>query len=243
MSHLFVDQALFSSRARWLLAGAALTLAACADKPPVPDWKINAHGSVQRATDAYLSGKTRVSDQEWRVARSEVSRTGSAEQLARVELNRCAAQVAAAQVEECSGFERLRADAQPAELAYADYLAGKPLSSTQIAVLPEAQRKAAGDVNAVSAIADPLSQLVAAGAALKAGRATPDTLVKASDTASAQGWSHALLGWLNLRAERAKAIGDAELAAALQRRIALVQQQGQPEKSAQENEKASAKRP
>lgn len=233
-----IPQSNLLPRARWLLAGVALTLAACADKPPVPDWKINSHGSVQRATDAYLSGKTRIADQEWRAARSEVSRTGSAQQLARVELSRCAAQVASAQFEECSGFERLRADAQAGELAYAEYLSGRPLSAAQIALLPEAQRKAAGDVNAIATIADPLSQLVAAGVALRAGRATPETLVKASDTASAQGWSHALVGWLGLRAERAKAIGDAELAAALQRRIALVQQQGQPE-----NEKTSEKRP
>ncbi|MBF5004595.1 hypothetical protein [Diaphorobacter caeni] len=233
------------NRVRWLPAVAVLTLAACADKPPVPDWKINSHGSVQRATDAQLSGKTRVADQEWRTARAEVSRTGSAEQLARVELSRCAAQVASAQWEECSGFERLRADAQPAELAYADYLAGKPLSAAQIALLPETQRKAAADVNAVGAMPDPLSRLVAAGVAFKAGRATPDTLVTASETASAQGWSHALLGWLSLRTERAKAIGDAELAAGLLRRMALVQQQGQPEPSKNENknEKASAKRP
>ena len=189
----------------------------------------------------------RVADQEWRTARSEVSRTGSLEQLARVELSRCAAQVAGAQLEVCSGFERLRADAQPAELAYAEYLAGRSLSAMQVALLPEAQRKAAADVNAIGSMADPLSQLVAAGVALKAGRATPDTLVTASDTASAQGWSHALLGWLNLRAERARAIGDTELVSVLERRMALVQQQGQPEPSRNgneiRNEKASEKRP
>ncbi|QNP48471.1 hypothetical protein [Diaphorobacter aerolatus] len=236
---------------RWTLwTGAALALAACADKPPTPDWKVNAHGSVQRASDAYLSGKSRVADQEWRTARSEVSRTGSVEQLALVELNRCAAQVASAQLQECSAFESLRADASVAEQAYADYLAGRPLAAAQIALLPEAQRKAASDVGAIKAIADPLSQLVAAGAALKAGRATPETLVTATETASAQGWSHALLGWLSLRAERARALGDVDLATALQRRMALIESQGQPAAASangaradEKSEKASVRRP
>ena len=218
---------------RWLIvAAAALTITACADKPQVPDWKINAHGSVQRATEAYLSGKVRVSEQEWRTARAEVSRTGSPEQLALVELNRCAVQVASAQVEACSAFDALRADARAAEQAYADYLAGKPLAASQMALLPEPQRKAASDVNAIAAIGDPVSRLVAAGAAFKAGRATPETLVQASETASTQGWSHALIGWLSLRAERAASMGDKELEAALRRRIALVQSQGQPEPAA-----------
>ncbi len=219
------------------LIGAALLMTACANKPPTPDWQVSAHGSLQRASDAYLSGKSRVADQEWRSARAEVARTGSAAQLARVELNRCAGMVASAQIEECSAFDALRADAEPAEIAYADFLAGKSLTAAQIALLPEAQRKAASDAAAIASIADPLSQLVAAGAALKAGRATPETLVQASDTASAQGWSHALLGWLSLRAERAKSLGDGALEAALRRRMALIERKGQPESAAPEKQK------
>lgn len=208
--------------------GVALLLGACGDRPRVPDWKVNSVGSVQRATQAYLSGKSRAADQEWNAARGEVSRTGDPQWLAMVELQRCAAQVASAQVGDCPAFEALRADAQPAAQAYADYLAGRTLSAQQIALLPEQQRKAATDAGAIAAIADPLSLLVASGAALSGGRATPETLLKASEVASAQGWSRALLGWLGLRAQRARAIGDLELQAAIERRIALVQAQGRP---------------
>ena len=213
---------------RAALIGAVVLLAACGSKPPTPDWKINSLGAVQRATEAYLSGQQRVSDLEWRNARSEVSRTGSPEQLARVELLYCAAQIASANVQECAGFESLRADALAPEQSYADFLAGKSLTAAQIALLPEAQRKSVSDPNAIAAIEDPLSRLVAAGAALRAGRATPETLVTATDTASAQGWSRALLGWLNLRAQRAQSLGDQNLEAALRRRIELVEHQGQP---------------
>lgn len=227
---------------RWALLGAlALTLAACGNKPPVPDWKVNSVGSVERATDAQLSGKTRVAEQEWSKARSEVARTGSPEKLARVELMRCAAQVAAANLQPCTAFDTLRKDAAADEVAYAAYLAGQPLSADQIARLPEPQEKAVRDVKAIEGIADPLSRLVAAGAALSAGRATPDTLVTATDTASEQGWSQALMGWLALRAERARAIGDLTLEAALRRRMDLIERQGKPEAApaALDNKKAS----
>lgn len=79
---------------------------------------------------------------------------------------------------------------------------------------------------AVAQVADPLSRLVAAGAALRAGRATPETLVLATQTASAQGWRRPLLAWLLLREQRARATGDAALADALARRIRLVQSSG-----------------
>ena len=209
-----------------------LTLAGCSSKPPQPDWQINAHDSAERATRAWLAGDSRVAQQEWKRARAEVARTGSPVLLARLELMRCAAQVASLDSGECPAFEALRADAQKPERSYADYLAGR-MAQVDAAVLPPAQRAALASPGAIAAIEDPLARLVAAGAALQAGRATPETLVIATDTASAQGWSRPLLAWLLLRVERARAVGDEELAQALQRRAALVQGRGQPAGAAQ----------
>ncbi|MGB3880308.1 MAG: hypothetical protein WA955_06970, partial [Diaphorobacter nitroreducens] len=110
---------------RGLAPALAVVLSACAGKAPVPDWQMNAYGAAERATEAYLSGNTRVADQEWTRARAEVARTGRPELLARVELMRCAAQVASLQLQACTAFEPLRADAAPPEQAYADYLAGR----------------------------------------------------------------------------------------------------------------------
>ncbi len=76
-----------------LLAAAAL--GGCASGKKAPDWAINEQGAAERATDAYLSGNSRVADAEWRRARDEVSRTARPDLLARLELARCAAQVAA----------------------------------------------------------------------------------------------------------------------------------------------------
>ena len=93
-------------------------------------------------------------------------------------------------------------------------------------MLPEAQRKvaASGDAAALAGIQDPLSRLVAAGVLFQTGRASPAVLTAATDTASAQGWRRPLMAWLVLQLRRAEAAGDAVAAAALQRRIAIVEQ-------------------
>ena len=208
-----------------ILPWLALLLAACGNAPPVPSWQLDARGGTDRALQAYLSGDARVADVEWARVRADVARTGQPALAARVELLRCAAQVASLQEQPCTGFDALRQDAGAEAAAYADYLAGH-LDAARVPLLPQAQRAPALDVAAVAQVADPLSRLVAAGAALRAGRATPETLVLATQTASAQGWRRPLLAWLLLREQRARATGDAALADALARRIRLVQSSG-----------------
>ena len=207
-----------------LIASTAM-LAACSSKPPVPDWQMNAHAATQKAVESYLNGQTRVEKLEWDRARAELARTGRPDLLARLELMRCAAQVASLEIGPCERFEALRADAAEPERAYADYLAGRALPA-QWALLPEAQRKvaASGDAAALAGIQDPLSRLVAAGVLFQTGRASPAVLTAATDTASAQGWRRPLMAWLVLQLRRAEAAGDAVAAAALQRRIAIVEQ-------------------
>ena len=203
----------------------ALLLAACSSKPPVPDWQMNAQGSSQKALEAYLSGNARVEALEWDRARAEVARTGRPDLLARLELMRCAAQVASLVIGPCERFEPLRADAAPPELAYADYLAGR-LQPGQVALLPETQRKVAalGNVATLAGLEDPLSRLVAAGVLFQTGKASPAVIVEAAEAASAQGWSRPLMAWLTLQVQRADAAGDAQAAASLRRRLAMVEQ-------------------
>ncbi|MFN4119113.1 hypothetical protein [Acidovorax sp.] len=186
---------------------------------------MNAHALSQKAVEAYLSGNTRVEALEWDRARAEVARTGRPDLLARLELLRCAAQVASLDAQPCERFEALRVDAAPAERAYADYLAGR-VQPAQIPLLPEAQRKvaAAGDAATLAGTDDPLSRLVAAGVLFQAGRINPPVIAQAVETASAEGWRRPLLAWLTLQVQRAEASGDAGAAATLRRRIAVVEQ-------------------
>jgi hypothetical protein len=212
------------------LSGALLisVISACASGPKPPDWQIEARNAMERSVAAYLEGNSRVEAVELARARSELSRTGRADFLATAELLHCASRVASLVFEPCAGFEALRQDAFESQQAYADYLRGQ-VNSQGIPLLPEAQRAAAaGDVNALKGIADPLSQLVAAGVLLQTGKASPAVIEQAIDTASAQGWRRPLLAWLGLQLQRAEQGGDALQAARLRRRIELVQQGSAP---------------
>ncbi len=203
---------------------ALMALAACSSNPPAPDWPGEAKGSSERATEAWLSGNSRIEMAEFNRARAEVARTGQVALVARLELLRCATRVASLVLEPCVGFEALAQDAAPAELAYARYLAGDA-HAADAALLPEVHRALVGNTApdaALASIQDPLSQLVAAGVLFRSGRATPGVMTRAVDTASARGWRRPLLAWLKLQQQRAQTAGDAEAAARLQRRIDLV---------------------
>jgi len=213
-----------------LLALACTALAACSSAPPAPDWQMNAHGAAQKAVEAYLSGNTRVAGLEFARARQETARTGEPALLARVVLLECAARVASLEHGGCAAFDALRADAHPAEQAYARYLAGQ-LAPQDIALLPPAQQAVAGPRTGsaaplLAAMPDPLARLVAAGVLLQTGDADPQVIQLATATASAQGWRRPLLAWLQLQVQRAGQAGDTEAAARLRRRMDLVDQGG-----------------
>lgn len=203
---------------------ALMALAACSSQPPAPNWPAEAQGSSERATEAWLSGDSRIEAAEFNRARAEVARTGQVALVARLELLRCATRVASLVVQPCIGFDALAQDAAPAELAYARYLAGTA-QAADAALLPEVHRSLVGNAApeaALASIKDPLSQLVAAGVLFRSGRATPGVITLAVNTASARGWRRPLLAWLQVQQQRAIAAGDAAAASALQRRIDLV---------------------
>ena len=211
------------------LVAVGLLVTACASRPPPPDWQMNARQAIDAAVAAYLEGNARVEAAETARARSEIARTGRLDLLARAELMRCAARVASLVFDPCEGFEALRADAAPAERAYADYLAGRVLAP-DIALLPEPQRAVAdaqtsaeAATTALGAIEDPLSRLIAAGVLFEGRRATPQALQIAVDTASAQGWRRPLLAWLTVQLRRAEQAGASSEAEGLRRRIDIVQ--------------------
>lgn len=206
-----------------VLAITCLLLAGCGSKPRAPDWQMNAHDGLERYVKAYLGGKARVEASEFERARDELESTGQPGLVARAELTRCAVRVASLVMDPCDGFERLRADSPAAERAYADYLAGR-IPPSDVPLLPAQHRAVAagqGDAAAVQAIEDPLSRLVAAGVLFRTGRASPQVLAIAGDTASAQGWRRPLLAWLGVQAQRAEQAGATEEAQRLRRRMAL----------------------
>jgi hypothetical protein len=201
-------------------------LAACSSAPKPADWQLEAKGSMDRATAAYLEGNARIDAAELARARSQLSRTGRADLLGTAELLHCATRVASLVFEPCAGFEALRVDATPDQVAYDNYLRGKA-TPQDMALLPPAQRALAGSGGlggaGVPGDADPLSRLVAAGVLLQTGQVTPAVITQAIDTASSQGWRRPLLAWLGVQAQRAEQAGDAMEAARLKRRMAITQ--------------------
>lgn len=192
-----------------------LALTGCAVKNQPPAWQQDAQSALAGFTDAYLAGDTFAARTEFARARAASTGTGNAAAVAQIELVRCAAQTASLDVGDCAGFTALASDATPAQRAYAAYLAGR-WQGLDRALLPEQHRGIA-----LAAIADPLSRLVAAGAALRAGQLTPEGIATATETASTQGWRRPLLAWLGVSIQRAQALGDTQEVARLQRRVAL----------------------
>ena len=196
-------------------------LAACGNNPPVPDWQMNAQSSIERSTAAYMSGNARVEAAEYKRAREALASTGKVDLMIRAELIHCAARVASLVFEDCTGYDKLSQDASPADRAYAAYLSGRA-SAADIALLPPQHQQVAAGTGTTQAINDPLSKLVASGVLLRTGKATPQVLSDAVDTASAQGWRRPLLAWLGVQAMRAEKSGDAAEAQRIKRRIDLV---------------------
>jgi hypothetical protein len=206
-----------------------LLVAACGSNPPTPDWKINAQSALERGASAWLEGRSAIAEREFANARQAIASTGRLDLLARAELARCAALVAGLQFEPCAAFEAVRADAAPAERAYAAYLSGRA-SAADAALLPEHHRAAANaassdaaTLSSLQGMQDPLARQIAAGVLLQANRAGPGVIAAAIDNASAQGWRRPLLAWLKLQEQRAQAAGDTAALDALRRRIALVE--------------------
>ena len=198
----------------------AAGLAACGSKPVQPDWKSNASGSLKSFSELYLKGETGAADTEFKRARLEMASTGRPDLVAHAELYRCATRAASLEYDDCPLFQALAQDASPAERAYAAYLAGK-WQGLDASLLPEQHRAIVQGKGGLAAVADPLSQLVAAGVMMQAGRMTPADIKLATDTASAQGWRRPLLMWLGVAHKRASAAGDMQEAGRIQRRIDL----------------------
>ena len=211
------------------LAAMACLLVACSNNPPTPDWQLNAKSGLDHAVEAYLAGNTGMESQEFEAVRGAIARTGRPALMARAELVRCAGRVASLVIEDCAGYRLLAADAEPAERAYAAYLAGKA-GPADVPLLPEQHRAVAGprstsaaDLAALDRVADPLARLVAASVLLQNGRANPAVVARAVEAASAQGWRRPLLAWLQVQLRQTESSGEPEAADRIRRRIALVE--------------------
>jgi hypothetical protein len=203
----------------------ALLLSACASTPPPPDWQANAFSALNGFSSAYLSGNTRLAELELARARTEISRTGRADLLARAELTRCAALVASLVFEPCRAYLPLAADAGPEAQAYAAFLSGQ-WNGLDAKLLPPHYRAIVLSPTVLpgvlAKIEDPMARLIAAGVLLQRQSTSPADRALAVDTAAAQGWRRPLLAWLGVQLKLAQVASQTGEASRLQRRIDLV---------------------
>ncbi|GAA6143648.1 hypothetical protein NBRC116584_34660 [Hydrogenophaga sp. 5NK40-0174] len=206
---------------------AAMTvLGACASEP-VPDWKQSASSSTELGARAWMEGKDAIDLAEFNRARREVRATGRPEELAKVELFRCATRTATLDDSLCEAFEPLAPDVSEALRAYDRYIAGQAGPGDAELLpgphRPVAQAGAGSDfVALLNKIEDPLSRLVAAGVLYRRQLAGPGVAAVGVETASAQGWRRPLLAWLMVTRTLAEAAGQTDAAQAAQRRMDLV---------------------
>lgn len=200
-----------------------LLLGACANTPPPPHWQGSAFAALNAYTSAYLSGNSRVALLEFERAQADIASTGRADLMARLELVRCATELASLVLQPCTGYLALAQDAQPPEQAYAAFLSGQ-WAGLDPALLPPSYQTWLAQSTELSQITDPLSRLIAAGVLLKREQLTQTDIGLAVETASHQGWRRPLLAWLGVQLKTAQVAGQTAQAAALQRRIDLVLQ-------------------
>lgn len=206
----------------------AALIGGCAGTP-APEWQSGAHVALEKFRQAYLEGDTRLAERYFAEARMNISATGRLDLAARAELIRCALATASLGDEPCAEFEALRSYATEEEKAYAQFLAGR-WQDLRPRDLPEPYRgvvtagSEASQNREIGRIEDPVSRLVAAGAAFRAGRLSPSGIATAIDTASAQGFRRPLLAYLNVQAKLAEKAGDTAALETIRRRIELVSQ-------------------
>ena len=212
----------------WMLFAAGL--AACSSTPPPPDWAVATAGAVRRATLAELNGEQRVATVEWAIAQRQTARTAEPARLARLALLRCAVAQASLAAGPCVAYQALAADADPAEQAYARYLAGQAVAA-DLALLPAWHQPVAQALvqprPAAAALPvlpdEPLARLLAASVLWQAGWLSTELLSTAVDTAATQGWRRPLMAWLQLQARWAEAQGDVVLVRQSRHRLALLE--------------------
>ncbi len=212
---------------------ASALLSACASKPVPPDWQTNAFAALKGFSSAYLKGNTRLADFEFVRAKTEIASTGRADLMARAELTRCALRLASLELDQCAAYQTRAAEAGPEEQAYAAFLTGQwrgldgamlPAPYRSVVLAATANSSSSPQFSALTAIEDPLSRLIAAGALMQNRPLGEQDIASAVDTASSQGWRRPLLAWLGVQLKRAGDRQDAPSAERIQRRIDLVLQ-------------------
>jgi len=204
----------------------------CGGSRPVPSWIASGHQQLETFKTDFLTGRAPlITETHFQKAVEEIKRGGDLDLLGKAWLTRMALQRAVLEEMEEEEIRRIEAaQAVPANDNFHRFLAGDP--KTDASLLPAPYRpflaalqggNAQGAAAAVAEIDDPLSRLIASGLAVQGHLETGSLLQRAVETASQNGWKRALLAWLKRLGAFYEASGEADKAAAVRQRIALIQ--------------------
>ena len=202
-------------------------LGACsAPGPREPEWRGAARSALADYVQQRLEGHAGAA-RAYALALERMRDGGDLDGLHTVLLARCAMDVALLAMPDCGEFLQRAHPARAEALAYYDFLHGT-LTLDRVAALPERYRAFAGAImvsdgrsiaQPLAAIAEPVSRIVAAGVAVRAGRADDQVLMISASLARAQGWRTTHRAHEEARAAWLEGHGRSAEAAALRARL------------------------
>ena len=210
-----------------------LLLGGCGSKP-TPGWIVAGNQQLETFKSHFLTGgQPAVAERHFQKAVDEIKESGDLDLLGKAWLTRMALQGAVlGEMEEGEYGKIAAAQPVPANRNFHLFLMGDPAAVDE-ALLPAQYRsflealRSRDVAKAEKAIAamgdDPLSQLIAAGLAVRRHLENEAILQTAVGTASRNGWKRALLVWLERLRTSYEAAGDTVRAAAIRQRIELIE--------------------
>lgn len=201
-------------------------LVACSSAPPSKDWSNNSFADQQSAIKYILLGENKKSQAAIAQLRKDLSVTARTDLAAKTELVLCATEQAALIMPPCENFEKLKSDAKPTELAYAQFLSGQ-WDSLAVQLLPQQYQaivQHAQPESQLASIESPLSRLIAGSVLLQKKQLSANGLELMVNTASNEGWRKPLLAWLSVQLKVFEQNQDKSAATLVKRRIQMLEQ-------------------
>jgi hypothetical protein len=214
------------------LSLAFLLLVGCGSRT-TPEWVLSGSQQLESYKRHYLAGGSPVvAERHFQRALEELKKSGDLNLLGKAWLTRMALQVAVLAYPEEGEYGKIAAaEPNPANSNYHGFL-NRNLAKVNGALLPAQyrsylkalqQRDLLQVEKEIIALADDsLSQLIAAGLAVRSQLESEKILLSAVHAASQNGWKRALLAWLERLQSWYEARGNAGAAAAVRQRIDLI---------------------
>jgi hypothetical protein len=199
-----------------------------------PAWVIDGSQQLESFKNNFLTGTEPSSTElNFRKAIEEIKKSGDLDLLQKAWLTRMALQGAVLKEMDEGDYRKL-ADLQPIPANENFYLFLKgDVAAVNIELLPEQYRKFLKTLRkddiiktgqSIASIKDePVSQLIAAGIALRLNLESESIILTAAETASGNGWKMALISWLARLSAFYDTAGEADKAAEVRRRIDLIE--------------------